>query len=54
LAEELGQETFDEFLRDYYDTYKWEISTSESFKELAERHCQCDLTALFEEWVFEE
>jgi len=52
LAEEMGQETFDEFLRDYYQSHKWGIGTGETFKQLAEDHCQCDLTALFEEWVY--
>ena len=52
LAEEMGQKPFDEFLRDYYQTHKWGIGTGDSFKHLAEQHCQCDLTALFEEWVY--
>ncbi len=54
LAGKMGQETFDEFLRDYYESHKWGIGTSDAFKQLAERHCQCDLTALFEEWVYEK
>ncbi|HEC88776.1 MAG TPA: hypothetical protein ENI52_05620 [Thermoplasmata archaeon] len=54
LAEEMGQETFDEFLRDYYESYKWDIGTSDAFRQLAEYHCQCDLTSLFEEWVYEK
>jgi len=54
LAEKLGQKKFDEFLRDYYKSHKWGIGTSDAFKQLAERHCQCDLTALFEEWVYEK
>jgi len=54
LAEEMGQETFDQFLRDYYESRKWGIGTSDAFKELAEDHCQCDLTAMFEEWVYEK
>jgi len=54
LSEEMGQETFDGFLRDYYESHKWGIGTSDAFKQLAERHCQCDLTALFEEWVYEK
>ncbi|MBC8253597.1 MAG: caspase family protein, partial [Ardenticatenia bacterium] len=53
LAEEMGQEPFDEFLRDYYESHKWGIGTSDTFRQLAEQHCQCDLTALFEEWVYE-
>jgi hypothetical protein len=52
LAKEMGQETFDAFLRDYYQTYKWEIGTGEAFRELAETHCRCDLTSLFEQWVY--
>ncbi len=54
LAEEMGQETFGEFLRDYYESYKWGIGTSDAFRQLAEHYCQCDLTALFEEWVYEK
>ena len=60
LAEEMGQETaakptkFDEFLRDYYESHKWGIGTSDEFKQLAEEHCQCDLTTMFEEWVYEK
>ena len=53
LAEEMGQDTFDEFLRDYYQTHRWGVGTGETFRELAEHHCQCDLTALFEEWVWD-
>jgi len=54
LAEEMGPGAFDEFLRDYYESNKWGIGTSEVFRQLAEQHCQCDLTALFEEWVYEK
>ena len=54
LADEMGQRTFDKFLRDYYQTHKWGIGTGETFRQLAEQHCQCDLTSLFEEWVYEK
>jgi aminopeptidase N len=54
LAEEMGQEEFHKFLHDYYKSHKWGIGTSDAFKQLAEGHCQCDLTALFEEWVYEK
>jgi hypothetical protein len=53
LAEEMGQETFDAFLRDYYATHKWGIATTDSLKQLAESHCRCDLTQLFAGWVYE-
>jgi hypothetical protein len=51
LAEEMGQETFAEFLRDYYQQNKWGIASGADLKELAEAHCDCDLSALFAEWV---
>jgi aminopeptidase N len=54
LAEEMGQERFDAFLRDYVESHQWGIATRDSFRQLAERHCQCDLTQLFEEWVYEK
>lgn len=54
LAQEMGQETFDEFLWDYIYTFKWGVATSDGFRQLAEKHCQCDLTAIFEEWVYKK
>jgi predicted esterase len=54
LAEEMGQETFDEFLRDYYQRNKWGIASGADLKSLAEAHCDCDLTPLFTEWVGEQ
>ncbi len=54
MADKLGQDTFDKFMRDYYETHKWGIGTGDAFRQLAERHCNCDLTELFEEWVYEK
>lgn len=52
LADMMGQEVFDALLLDYAQTFQWQVSTTADFKQLAEEHCQCDLTALFEEWVY--
>ena len=52
LAAQMGLEAFDQFLKDYYATYQWGIATTEGYKQLAEKHCDCDLTDLFNEWVF--
>jgi len=54
LAETMGQKTFDEFYRDYYQLYQWGIAGGHEFKGMAERFCRCDLTPLFEEWVYEK
>lgn len=51
LAAHIGQPAFDAFLQDYVRSNQWGIATTESFKQLAERHCQCDLTDLFDGWV---
>ena len=52
LSEEMGTALFEEFLRDYYQTHKWRIASTESFKTLAESHCDCDLTPMFEAAVY--
>ena len=52
LAEEMGQAAFDEFLKTYYQTHKWEIATTDSLKHTAEIQCGCDLTPLFDAWVY--
>jgi hypothetical protein len=53
LEYEMGEARFAEFLRDYVETFSWELATGEAFRQLAEEHCGCDLTDLFEEWVYE-
>ena len=53
LAERMGQESFNEFLRDYTSVHKWGLATSESLKQMAEAHCNCDLTVLFSDWVYD-
>ena len=52
LEEAMGRDVFDAFLRDYFAIYSWDTADTEEFKALAESHCGCDLTLLFEEWVY--
>ena len=52
LAQRMGEQTFDDFLKDYYDQFHWQVAYPEDLQRLAENHCQCDLNDLFEEWVF--
>jgi hypothetical protein len=54
LAEAMGQDTFDVFLRDYYQSQVWGIGTGQVFRQLAEQHCQCDLAEFFKEYVYPE
>jgi len=52
LAEEMGQEDFDAFLRAYYQAQKWDIAQGEDFRSMAEAQCGCDLEQLFVDWVY--
>lgn len=52
LRNEIGDDAFDAFLRDYYQRYGWDIAATGDLKVLAEQHCNCDLTPMFEEWVY--
>ena len=51
LREQIGQSVFDKLMHDYTTSFAWDIATSDGFKKLAEKDCNCDLTALFQEWV---
>ena len=52
LAQQMGAAAFDEFMKDYAQRYQWGIASGEALKGLAEEHCACDLTPLFQEWVY--
>jgi hypothetical protein len=52
LRDRMGVEAFDEFMRAYVQQYAWGISSTEGFKALAEGYCNCNLTSLFDEWVY--
>jgi hypothetical protein len=52
LREEMGTEAFDGFLKEYTQTLSWDIATPEFLQSLAEKHCSCELDAIFNEWVY--
>lgn len=52
IQRRMGKSEFDQFIRDYYETNQWGIASSEGFRQLAEAHCDCDLTDLFDQWVY--
>jgi len=52
LANAMGIDVFDDFIKTYAQEYKWDIGTGETFKRLAEEKCDCDLSSLFEAWVY--
>lgn len=52
LQNQMGQQAFNKFLKDYVATYSWDIATTNGFELLAEKDCSCDLTPLFTEWIY--
>ena len=52
LDQQLGQKTYDQFLRDYVAKYSWGIATPQGLKQVAEKECGCDLTSLFDRWIY--
>ena len=52
LEEAMGAGNFELFLREYTGTFSWKLATPEELKALAEGVCGCDLTPLFQEWVY--
>jgi aminopeptidase N len=51
MREQMGEENFEAFLKDYVVSNSWGIGTGENMKALAEKHCNCNLTSLFNDWV---
>ena len=51
LRDKIGTDNFDDFMKDYVVSNSWGIGTGENMKELAEKHCGCDLTKLYNQWV---
>ncbi len=51
LAEHLGEEVFNSFLREYTLTFEWDIVDSSEFEAAAEAACNCRLDDLFDRWV---
>ena len=52
LREEMGTDVFDSFLKNYTQDYAWKISTSQLLQKEAEAACTCDLSDIFNEWVY--
>jgi len=52
LRVQMGAAVFDAFMRDYTAAFAWDIATTEGMKSIAEKHCDCDLTPIFQEWIY--
>ncbi len=52
LREEMGEENFDVFIKNYVKNNAWDIATPEKLQTAAEAQCGCNLTPIFEKWIF--
>jgi len=52
LRDEIGKEAFDAFTKDYTTSLTWDISTPEKLEDTAEKHCNCNLPMLLDEWIY--
>ena len=52
LRREIGHVMFTDFLHLYFQTYRYGVADGVGFKDLAEDVCGCDLTSLFDLWVW--
>mgnify|MGYP003799431181 CR=1 FL=1 len=46
----MGSDTFNEFLSEYVDTFRWQEVNTRDFLKLAEQTCDCGLDAMVEEY----
>jgi hypothetical protein len=57
VSDTIDKDVWELILRDYYQTYKWDgraPPTTESFQQLAEERCACNLDVFFTDWVEKE
>jgi hypothetical protein len=52
LRDEIGMEDFDAFMKAYVNNNAWGIGTTELLRTEAEAQCACNLTNLFNEWIY--
>ena len=52
LETAMGESTFAKFLTTYAEKYQWQNVNTEEFRQTAEGVCNCDLSTLFDTWVY--
>ena len=53
LRDQMGDEDFFDFLRIYYERYRYQFIHSIDFQKTAEEVCECDLNSFFDLWVYQ-
>ena len=50
MQEVMGEDAFNQFLKDYVEKFRWQVVEPEDLLETAENACDCDLSAVYQEW----
>lgn len=53
LRNQLGEAGFKDFLKNYFETYRYGFADALGFQSIAEETCSCDLASFFALWVYE-
>jgi hypothetical protein len=53
LRNRLGDETFSNFIQNYYATYRYDEATGQDMLDVAQETCNCDLQPLYNDWIIE-
>jgi hypothetical protein len=52
VGEQIGENLLLQALVSYFQDYQWEIADTQAVLDSLEQACQCDLSEIFEEWVY--
>jgi hypothetical protein len=52
LEEQLGEEALLRALKNYAHEYSWKVANTEDLRASLEATCSCNLTEIFEEWIY--
>jgi hypothetical protein len=50
LRQRMGEEKFQNFIKEYYRQFQFEIATTEEFKKLLQNYLKEDIESIFKEW----
>ena len=52
LEEQFGEEVLLTWIRNFSQAYRWKVADTEDVRESLEAACSCDLSEMFEEWIY--
>jgi len=53
MQDAMGEDVFGQFLKDYVERYRWQVTEPQDLLNTAEQTCNCDLSAIYNEYGLE-